>query len=93
MAEELENVRGGVNSSYGAEQCNKLLMATRQLASEDTDVPASLQDLTPLDTVPSPFLWVRLGAETPAFLAKIKGALRALIGLHMDQKERQRLGV
>lgn len=93
MVEELENVRGGVNTSYGADQCNKLLEATLKLAVDDPDVSALLKDLGPLETQFHPFTAERRAAEANVFLAKLKGALRAIIGLYMDQQERQRLGV
>ena len=93
LVEELENVRGGVNTAYGAEQCNKLLEATQQLAASDPDILGFLNDIRPLDTQFHPFYAGRLAAEANIFLARVKGTLRAIIGLYMDKKERHRLGV
>ncbi len=84
---------GGVNTSYGVDRCNELLRAARQLAGADKDAAASLDQITPLNSILASLVPARIAAEANVFLAELKGVLRALIALHMDKVERERLGV
>ncbi len=89
--EQLLDMRNGVTSSYGAEQCNRLLATARQLAADDPEILNSLQSLQELQFRPGRGLW--LAAEAQVFLAELKGMLLAFINLHMSPKERERLGI
>ena len=91
--EELQNMRGGVNTSYGVEQCNQILDAAKQLAADDPDIMDSLEALPPLSSELLPYAAGRVAAEANVFLAKLSGILRAIIALHMDPAKRQQLGV
>lgn len=89
--EQLQDVPNGVTSSYGAEQCNRLLAAARQLAADDPEILNSLQSLEELRFRAGRGLW--LAAEAEVFLAELKGVLLAFINLHMAPKKREKLGL
>ena len=89
--EQLQSVAGGVNSEDGAEQCNRLLTAARELAADDPETTRSLESLEPLTFEPGMGQW--LVAEAKVFLAEMKGILLAFINLHMAPNERQKLGL
>lgn len=91
--EELQNVRGGVNTSYGVEQCNQILDAAKKMAADDSDIVSTLEALPPLSSELLPYAAGRVAAEANVFLAKLSGILRAVIALHMDPAKRQQLGV
>jgi hypothetical protein len=91
--EELQNMRGGVNTTYGVEPCNQILDAAKQLAIDDLDIIGSLDALGPLGSELLPYAAGRVAAEANVILAKLSGMVRAAIALHMDSSKRQQLGV
>jgi hypothetical protein len=89
--EQLQQISGGINSGYGAEQCNRLLTVARDLAADDPEILRSLDSLEPLTFEPGMGQW--LVAEARVFLAELNGILRAYVNLHMEPQDKQRLGL
>ena len=89
--EQLQAVSGGINTPYGAEQCNRLIDAARQVAADDPVVLGSLSALKPLQFEFGMGRW--LAAEANTLLAELNGILRAFIDLNMDPDEKKRLGL
>ena len=89
--EKVQEIPGGINSEYGAEQCNRMLATARELAAGDPETLRSLEALEPLSFEPGMDLW--LAAEANVFLAELNGILNAFVQLHMDPQDKQRLGL
>lgn len=89
--EKLQVMPDGVNSDYGAEQCNRLLTAARELAASDPETLRSLDAIEPLSFEPGMDLW--LAAEAKVFLAELNGILQAFVQFHMDPQDKKRVGL
>lgn len=89
--EQLQQISSGVNSGYGAEQCNRLQRLARDLAVDEPEILRSLDSLEPLTFEPGMGQW--LVAEAKVFLAELNGILRAFINLYMEPQDKQRLGL
>ena len=89
--DSLRQLPGGVNTAYGADQCNRLLDSAKEVASTSPEMLVLLNQLQPLEYEPGMAAW--LVPEAGVLLAELRGILHGFIDLHMDPEERKRIGI